>query len=180
MDRFDVATSLSQSHRGDQAALQKLLNQYRNYLSLLVRLRIGRDLQARIDDSDVVQEVLLRALRDFPAFRGTTEAELMQWLRRILSHTMTDLVRQHRADKRDVAQERQLEQELEQSSRMLANVMADRSILAQSEGVATRKRTFVGRRHCAASRQPSRSHHSAPFRRHAAGPSRRATGTKYQ
>ena len=125
MARFDVGMSLSQSHRGDRAARQKLLSQYRNYLFLLVRLRIGRDLQVRVDASDVVQEVLLRAVRDLPAFRGTTEAELMQWLRRILSHTMTDFVRQHRAEKRDVALERQLEDELEQSSRMLANVMAD-------------------------------------------------------
>ena len=125
MARFDVPMSLSQSRQGDRAALQMLLSQYCNYLSLLVRLRIGRDFQARIDASDVVQEVLLRAVRDFPAFRGTTETELMQWLRRILSRTMTDLVRRNRADKRDVALERRLDDELEQSSRMLASVMAD-------------------------------------------------------
>ena len=127
MARLDVATSLSQSHRGDMAALQNLLSQYRNYLCLLARLRISRVLQARIDASDVVQETLVRALRDFPAFRGTTEAELMRWLRRILSCTLTDLVRRHRADKRDVGLERQLADELEQSSRMLASVLAGAS-----------------------------------------------------
>ncbi len=33
MARFDVGMSLSQSHRGDRAARQKLLSHYRNYLS---------------------------------------------------------------------------------------------------------------------------------------------------
>ena len=123
MVRFDIAESLSQS-RGDRATLEALLSHYRNYLSLLARLRLDHNHQVRIDASDVVQETLLRAVRDFHAFRGNTEAEMMQWLRRILSCTMTDLLRRHRADKRDMKLERRLADELEQSSRMLDHMLA--------------------------------------------------------
>ena len=65
----------------DGFALGQLLELYRGYLSLLARLQIGRRLQGKIDASDMVQEAFLEAHRHFDQFRGTTEAELVIWLR---------------------------------------------------------------------------------------------------
>ncbi len=47
-------------------------------------------LQGRVAPSDVVQETLLEAARDFPIFRGGTEAELLAWMRRILWHNLAN------------------------------------------------------------------------------------------
>src|SRR6516162_8255804 len=76
-------------------AVRRLLELYRNYLALLARAQISRHLQGRVDPSDVVQETFLAAHRDFARFRGTTEAELLSWLRQILAARLADLVRHH-------------------------------------------------------------------------------------
>src|SRR5262245_16926078 len=60
----------------DRTALGKLLEAYRSYLQLLVRLQIGRRLQSKLDADDLVQETFLEAHRTFANFRGKTEKEL--------------------------------------------------------------------------------------------------------
>jgi RNA polymerase sigma-70 factor (ECF subfamily) len=100
---------------------------YRNYLHLLARAQLGRHLRGKVDPSDLVQEAFLTAHRSFARFRGTTEAELLVWLRRILASRMADLVRrQLKAKGRDARLERRLEDELAHSSHDLAD-----SVVAQ-------------------------------------------------
>lgn len=102
---------------GDETALGTLLERYRRYLNLLARINIGRRLQAKLDASDVVQEAFLGAYRDFPKFRGGTEAEFTGWLRQVLANVLANLVRHYeKTQQRNVKLERQLVQELNQSS----------------------------------------------------------------
>jgi RNA polymerase sigma-70 factor (ECF subfamily) len=74
-DRPDPGQLLQHARTGDGFALGQLLELYRNYLRVLARLQIGRWLQGKVDDSDLVQEAFLAAHRHFAQFRGTTEAE---------------------------------------------------------------------------------------------------------
>jgi RNA polymerase sigma-70 factor (ECF subfamily) len=105
---------------GDTPALGRLLELYRNYLGLLARLQIGRRLQGKVDAADLVQETFLAAHRDFAMFRGTTELELVSWLRQILASNLSDLVRRYYGtQRRDVRLERQLADELDESSRAM-------------------------------------------------------------
>jgi RNA polymerase sigma-70 factor (ECF subfamily) len=105
-----------------------LLERYRNYLTLLARVQIGRRLQGKVDAADLVQETFLQAHRDFDQFRGTTEDELTAWLRQILAHQTAMCVRRYYAtQRRDVRLERELAVELDQSSRVL-----DEGLLARS------------------------------------------------
>jgi RNA polymerase sigma-70 factor (ECF subfamily) len=107
-------------------AVGELLELYRNYLSLLARTQIHRHLQGRVAPSDVVQEAFLAAHRDFGGFHGTTEGELVSWLRQILAARLADLVRHHLgAKKRDVRLERRLADELDQSSQALGASLVD-------------------------------------------------------
>lgn len=104
----------------DGSALGRLLECYRNYLLLLVRLQIGRRLRGKVDAADLVQETFLSAHRDFATFRGTTEAELVGWLRQILAANVAMLVRRYLGtQRRDVRLECDLAAEIDQSSRVL-------------------------------------------------------------
>jgi len=68
-DRPDPEQLLGLARAGNVAALGQLLELYRAYLTLLARMEIGRRLQGKFDDSDIVQETFLEAHRDFPQFR---------------------------------------------------------------------------------------------------------------
>lgn len=110
----------------DAAPLGRLLEPYRNYLRLLARLEIGRRLQGKLDASDVVQEAFLDAHRQFPAFRGTGEAQFAGWLRTILAGTLANQVRRYAGTKgRDVRLEREIADGLDRSS-----VLLDRGLAA--------------------------------------------------
>ena len=61
---------LNRARAGSTEQLGRLLEIYRHYLRLLARIEIGRNLQAKLDASDLVQDTLLEAHRNFPKFRG--------------------------------------------------------------------------------------------------------------
>jgi RNA polymerase sigma-70 factor (ECF subfamily) len=56
--------------------------------------------------SDIVQQTLMDAFRDFGRFQGNSEVDLRQWLRRLLLNNLADFARQYReAGKRQVDRE---------------------------------------------------------------------------
>lgn len=108
---------LDQARGGNDAALGRLLESYSNYLTLLARVQIGRRIQGKVDANDVVQEVFLEAHRQIANFRGTSECELVAWLRRILAGQLALTLRRYLGTKgRDVNLERELGAQLDQSS----------------------------------------------------------------
>jgi RNA polymerase sigma-70 factor (ECF subfamily) len=119
-DRPDPEQLLSLARAGSGPALGRLLELYGAYLALLARLQISRRLQGKVDAADLVQETFLEAHRNFAQFRGTSEGELIGWLRQILVSRVMELIRRYLGtQRRDVRQERALAAELEQSSRAL-------------------------------------------------------------
>jgi RNA polymerase sigma-70 factor (ECF subfamily) len=118
--RPDPEQLLRLARHGGRDAWGRLLDVYRGYLTLLARLQVGRRLQGKADASDLVQEAFLQAHRRFAQFRGTTEAEFAAWLRQILASRLAKLLWRFRgAQCRDVRLERELQDELDQSSRLL-------------------------------------------------------------
>jgi RNA polymerase sigma-70 factor, ECF subfamily len=95
------------------------LERYRHYLELMARLQLQPRFRSKLGASDIVQQTLLKATKNLGQFRGTSEAEIVVWLRRILSTTMIDAIRKLRGAKRNVAVERSLEASLAQSSARL-------------------------------------------------------------
>jgi RNA polymerase sigma-70 factor (ECF subfamily) len=111
---------------GSIPALGQLLELYRGYLTLLVRLQIGRRLQGKVDASDLIQEVFLEAHRKFAQFRGSEEGEFSGWLRQILASRLGELIRRYfKTQRRDVRLERALVLELDQSSRVLDQALIE-------------------------------------------------------
>src|SRR6266513_1394561 len=58
-DSGDTIPLLRQGAAGDQHALGELWDRYRERLKRMVRLRLDRRLQGRLDPSDVLQEAFL-------------------------------------------------------------------------------------------------------------------------
>jgi RNA polymerase sigma-70 factor (ECF subfamily) len=111
--------------RGDADAGSELLKHYRPWLNLLARLQIDAGLQGKFDASDVVQQTMLEAVRDFPQFRGATEPELKVWLRQILAHALGHEIHRYRGTlKRELSREVSIDQRLAESSRHLQDLLA--------------------------------------------------------
>ena len=123
-DSDQIKLLLTEARAGRNHALGELFERYRNYLGLLARVQVNRQLRGKLDSSDFVQETFVDAQRAFPQFRGTTEAEFLQWLRQILATRMATVARRYlQTQKRNVRLERQLDAEFDQSSRAMAGAL---------------------------------------------------------
>lgn len=120
---------LKSAKTGETEKLGELLEVYVNYLKILATTQLDAKLRHRVSPSDIVQETLLEAHRDFPQFRGQSEPELLAWLRRILIHNISRVVERHvLAEKRNVRREVSLERvhrSMERSSVNLRQIEDD-------------------------------------------------------
>src|SRR5215470_5846030 len=91
---------MAKARAGEADALGELCALYRNYLRMVVRTGLGPRLRERVEMSDVVQEVLVEVVRQFPQFTGQNEAALVGWLRRLVGQKLADLGRYHSRAKR--------------------------------------------------------------------------------
>lgn len=104
------------------------LEQFRSYLNLLARLQLDPQPGARLEASDLVQQTLLKAHRQWDQFRGESDGELAAWLKQILGCQLADALRAVHRQKRDISRELSLEQTMEQSpSRLESCLQAEQS-----------------------------------------------------
>ncbi len=145
-DRDRIGGLLSRARRGDRSQLGQLLQLYRNYLTILATTQLDARLRRRMSPSDLVQEAMLGAFRDFGQFHGASERELLAWLRQILIHSLHHAYEKHvRASRRDVRREVSLEEmdrALDRSAVRLGQVLADEGP-SPSAGAKARERAVV-------------------------------------
>jgi RNA polymerase sigma-70 factor (ECF subfamily) len=97
---------LRRAAAGDEQALAALFAHYRDRLRRMVRLRLDRRLQGRLDPSDVLQEAYLDLARRLPEYAQNPSMSLFLWLRFLTGQKLIDLHRQHLGAKmRDAGQE---------------------------------------------------------------------------
>jgi RNA polymerase sigma-70 factor (ECF subfamily) len=130
---FDPELLLVLAKAGDGVALGRLLERYRNYMGLLIRLQVGRRLRRKVDTEDLLQELGLEIHRKILMFRGSSEREFLMWVRRMIGSIMANQVRHFLGTKcRDLRLERALVEELDRSSRALnRNLVAAQSTPSQ-------------------------------------------------
>jgi RNA polymerase sigma-70 factor (ECF subfamily) len=107
---------VSEEFMSDTITRETLFARTRDYLWILARIGLDPRLRSKLDESDVVQQSLLEAHRDWEQFRGRTDGERYAWLKQILARNLSNLVRDFSRDKRDVNREA-----AEVSSHRLAN-----------------------------------------------------------
>lgn len=114
-------TELLQAARcGGTDELDRLLERYRNYLAIVARTHIGKTLQAKADPSDLVQDTLMEARRDFEQFRGSTEGEFVAWLRKMMADKCGQILRHYKGvQARDIRREQRIQKELDCSTQMI-------------------------------------------------------------
>jgi RNA polymerase sigma-70 factor, ECF subfamily len=97
---------LERVERGDQQALVALFTNYRDRLRRIVRLRLDRRLQGRIDPSDVLQDAYLDVAKRAGEYVANPSVPVFLWLRLITGQRLMALHRQHLgAQMRDAGQE---------------------------------------------------------------------------
>jgi RNA polymerase sigma-70 factor (ECF subfamily) len=94
-DPDDLADLLQRAGAGDQEALRELFGCYRDRLKRMVRLRLSRRLQGRVDDSDIIQEALLDVARNLPDYLREPKLPFFLWLRHLTGLKLTEVHRRH-------------------------------------------------------------------------------------
>ena len=106
-----VARLIDDARRHEGESLGRLLQSYRNYLTILASSQLSARLRQRVSPSDLVQETMLAGHRDFHQFRGASEREFLAWLRQILINNLHHAVDAHvKTQKRDVRCEVSIDQ----------------------------------------------------------------------
>src|SRR5262245_5213655 len=90
----DPGTPEARLRAGDAAAAGDLFTQYRDRLKRMVRLRMDRRLQGRLDASDVLQEAFLDVQKKAPEFAAKTMPAYL-WLRLVVAERLVALHRHH-------------------------------------------------------------------------------------
>ena len=84
----------SAAHSGlEELAME--MQRSREKLKRLVRLRLDPRLRARLDESDVLQDVYLEAQRRYPDYDREKPVPLFVWLRSMTTQKVVDLHRRH-------------------------------------------------------------------------------------
>lgn len=95
-----TAELLARARTGDAAALDRLCRHWLPRVRGLAAVRMGKTLLDLRDDDDIVQEVLLAAVRGVERFEARPDGSFVGWLARIVEHKLANAVRDARADRR--------------------------------------------------------------------------------
>ncbi len=97
---------LHRAAAGDAQAVNELFARYRDRLRAMVRLRLNRRLQGRVDPSDVLQEAFLEISKHFAEYVRAPTMPFFLWLRYITGQKLIAIHRHHLgAQMRDAGQE---------------------------------------------------------------------------
>src|SRR5215471_11308956 len=129
---------LDRAQQGEDAAVERLLTAHREPLRRMIDLRLDPALAARVDASDIVQDVLLEAHRRLSDYLRNPVMPFHLWLRHMAKDHIIDAHRRHRQ-----AQRRSLDREqpivpaalADHSSYELAGQLLDPELTPASEAM---------------------------------------------
>jgi RNA polymerase sigma-70 factor (ECF subfamily) len=94
-DSTDTINLLRQAGNGDRESIAALVARHQDRLENMVRLRMDRRMQGRIDPADVLQETYLEAARRVSQFARERGTSVYLWLRALAGQKLVDLTRKH-------------------------------------------------------------------------------------
>src|SRR5262245_29079971 len=137
-DHPETEELLARARDGASGAVDRLLDVHREPLRRMIDLRLDPALAARVDASDIVQDVLIEAHKRLDGYLQAPAMPFRLWLRHIAKDHMIDAHRRHR-----LAQRRSLDREQpivpnvlpDQSSYELAGHLLDQERTPASEAI---------------------------------------------
>ena len=94
---------------GSAGAVNELYERCAGRLLAYIRLRMGRELRARLESRDILQATLLKSVEHLEDFQGRHTGSLMAWLATIAEHEIRDRADHQQRQRRDAAREVRLE-----------------------------------------------------------------------
>lgn len=91
---------------GGRSAFERLFALHRDYLKSVIRMHLHPN--SRFDDSDVIQETHITAVRNFESYLNRRPMPFRLWLRKTAHQELANLLRTHYAEKRDLRRQYQL------------------------------------------------------------------------
>lgn len=119
---------LAEVRDGDAEAVNSLINRHWDAVHRLVRMRIDQAIAARVDASDVVQDVMLEASQRLDDYLRDPVMPFHLWLRQLAKDRLIDMHRRHRAAKKRSVDREQAVTSLahdDQSAADLAQLLQD-------------------------------------------------------
>jgi RNA polymerase sigma-70 factor (ECF subfamily) len=137
-EQSQIDPLLEEARRGEAEAVEHLLAVHREPLRRMIGLRLDPALAARVDASDIVQDVLLEAHRRLQEYLKNPVMPFHLWLRHIAKDHIIDAHRRHRQ-----AQRRSLDREqpivpavlADHSSYELAGQLIDPELTPATEAI---------------------------------------------
>lgn len=104
----DSAGLIRLASEGDETALDQLFCKHRDRLQRMIRLRLDRRIQGRLDSSDILQEAYIDVFRNLGAYVESPSTSFFIWLRNVVGLKLAEVHRRHlgtqkRDAKRDVS-----------------------------------------------------------------------------
>ncbi len=90
---------------GNESAVNQLCKVYGARVLWIVRLRMGSELRSKLESMDLVQDVLISALRDLGDFTYMNEGDFVRWLSKIVENMVRGHLDKLHANKRDIRKE---------------------------------------------------------------------------
>lgn len=105
-DATDWNTLIDNARNGCDTSLGKIADSVHGYLLTVAANGLATKLQPKFSASDVVQISLIEAQEGIEKFRGSTQAEILSWLKKIVIHNLTDEAKRYtRTRSREVSRE---------------------------------------------------------------------------
>lgn len=109
MTASDQGDLIQRARAGSPEALNTLYERCAGRLLAYVRLRLGRDLRARLESRDILQAAMVKSIEHLNDFKGQETGSLMGWLARIADNEIRDRADYYQRQRREAAREMPLD-----------------------------------------------------------------------
>jgi len=137
-NREETDRLLDNARRGEPAAVDLLLGEFREPLRQVIGMRLDPAIARRVDASDIVQDVLLEANQRLTEYLKQPVMPFHLWLRHLAQDRIIDTHRRHRlAQRRSIDREQSLARPAmaDESSQMLIAQLIDTERTPTSEAI---------------------------------------------
>ena len=100
-DPLSTQLLVEHAQQGDQIALNELCSRYLQRAFAAVRIRLGAKLRCKVESCDIVQSVMMEAVRGIDRFEFRTEGAFLNYLNKLVENRIRDKADHWAAQKRN-------------------------------------------------------------------------------